>query len=147
MLVPGSRPLVERLARRGLLLVISSGTDLAHLQPEAAILGLDPFFGPRIFGPVNNDAAFSKQRVLEQLISERGLRGSEIVCIGDGPAEILAARAVGALAIGVASDEVERSGRINGLKRDHLIRAGADVIVPDYRKLDPILRLLLNSDI
>jgi phosphoglycolate phosphatase len=146
MLVPGSRPLVERLARRGLLLAISSGTDLAHVQSETTVLGLDPFFGARIFGPVNNDAAFSKQRVLEQLITERGLKGGEIVCIGDGPTEILAARAVGALALGVASDEMDRSGRINPLKREHLIRAGADVIVPDYRELDGMLRLLLNPE-
>jgi phosphoglycolate phosphatase-like HAD superfamily hydrolase len=146
VLVPGSRVLVERLARRGLLLLISSGTDLTHVQSETAILGLDPFFGPRIHGPVNNDPKFSKQRVLEQLIAERGLRGSEIVCIGDGATEILAARAVGSLAIGVASDEVDRSGRINRLKREHLIRAGADVIVPDYRELDLILRLLLNPE-
>ena len=146
MLVPGSRALVERLARRGLLLVISSGTDLAHVQRETVILGLDPFFGPRIHGPVDNDPTFSKQSVLEQLIAERGLRGSQIACIGDGPTEILATRAVGGLAIGVASDEVERSGRINRLKREHLIRAGADLIVPDYRELDRILRLLLNPE-
>jgi len=44
--------------------------------------------------------------------------------------------------VGVASDEVHRSGRINPLKREHLLRAGADVIVPDYRNLVPLLRLL-----
>jgi phosphoglycolate phosphatase len=142
LMVPGSRPLVERLARRGLLLVISSGTELDHVRAETAVLGLDPFFGPRIFGPVENDRTFSKQRVLETLIAERGLASSEIACIGDGPAEILAAKAVGALAIGVASDEVDRSGRINPLKRDHLLRAGADVIVADYRDIDRILDLL-----
>ena len=144
MLVPGSRPLVDRLARRGLLLVISSGTDLAHVRYETAVLALDPYFGPRIFGPVDNDPAFSKQRVLETLMTERGLRGSEIACIGDGPAEMLAARAVGARAIGVASDEVERSGQVNALKREHLIRAGADLIVADYRCHEPLLQILLQ---
>ncbi|MEX2173918.1 MAG: HAD family hydrolase, partial [Pirellulaceae bacterium] len=89
MLIPGARPLVERRARRGLLLAISSGTELLHVQQETAILGIDPFFGPRIFGPIENDPTFSKQRVLEQLIAERGLKGCEIACIGDGPAEIL----------------------------------------------------------
>ncbi len=146
LMVPGSRPLVERLARRGLLLVISSGTELDHVREETTVLGLDPFFGPRIYGPIANDRSFSKQCVLEMLIAERGLAGSEIACIGDGPAEILAAKAVGGLAIGVASDEIERSGRINPLKRDHLIRAGANVIVPDYRHLAPLLRLLLNPE-
>jgi phosphoglycolate phosphatase-like HAD superfamily hydrolase len=146
MLVPGARSLVERLARRGLLLVISSGTDLAHVRRETGVLSLDPYFGSRIFGPIDNDPAFSKQRVLEMLMAECGLRGSEIACIGDGPTEILAARAVGALAIGVASDEVERSGQINALKREHLIRAGADMIVADYRDHESILRTLLNFE-
>lgn len=146
LMVPGSRQLVERLARRGLLLVISSGTELDHVREETAVLGLDPFLGPRIYGPIANDRTFSKQRVLEMLIAERGLRGSEIACIGDGPAEILAAKAVGGLAIGVASDELERSGKINPLKREHLLRAGADVIVPDYRNITAVLRLLLNPE-
>jgi phosphoglycolate phosphatase len=83
---------------------------------------------------------------LETLMAERGLRGNEIACIGDGPTEILAARAVGALAIGVASDEVERSGQVNALKREHLIRAGADMIVADYRDHEPILRMLVNPE-
>ncbi len=146
MMVPGARPLVERLARRGLIVAISSGTELLHVRMETAVLGLDAYFGSRIFGPIDNDPRFSKQRVLEQLMTERGLAAGEIACIGDGPAEILAARAVGALALGVASDEIDRSGRINTLKREHLLRAGAHAIVPDYSDLAPILRLLLATD-
>jgi phosphoglycolate phosphatase-like HAD superfamily hydrolase len=142
MMVPGSLPLVAELERRGMLLVISSGTELAHVRYETGVLGLAAEFGARIYGPVDNDPQFSKLEVLERLIRERGLRGTEIVCIGDGPAEMQAARAVGALALGVASDEVSRSGRTNPLKRDHLLRAGADLIVPDYNELPPILRLL-----
>jgi phosphoglycolate phosphatase-like HAD superfamily hydrolase len=142
LLVPGSRPLVERLARQQLVLAISSGTELSHVQAETAVLGLDRFFGGRIFGPVQNDRAFSKQAVLEQLMAEHGLSGGQIACIGDGPAEMLAARAVGALAIGVASDEIDRSGRVSALKRDHLLRAGAEVIVADYRRPEDVLRLL-----
>ena len=44
------------------------------------------------------------------------------------------------LAIGVASDEVARDGRNNPLKYEHLQAAGADMIVPDYRNLDELLR-------
>jgi phosphoglycolate phosphatase-like HAD superfamily hydrolase len=142
MMDPVSRLLVEELARRELLLVISSGTELAHVRYETGVLGLAAEFGDRIFGPVDNDPQFSKLDVLERLIREGGLRGSEIVCIGDGAAEIQAARAVGALALGVASDEIDRSGRIHRLKRDHLLRAGADAISPDYGNLPPILQLL-----
>ena len=44
-----------------------------------------------------------------------------------------AIKAVGGLALGVASDEVNRDGSINALKREHLLRAGADLIIPDYQ--------------
>jgi phosphoglycolate phosphatase-like HAD superfamily hydrolase len=73
---------------------------------------------------------------------EYGLAAEEIVAIGDGPAEILAVKAVGGLAVGVASDEVYQDGRENRLKREHLLRAGADVIIADYRHLSEILKLL-----
>jgi phosphoglycolate phosphatase len=142
MLIPGSLPLIRELVGRELLLVISSGTELDHVRHETVVLGLGSVFGERIHGPVNNDPNSSKLGVLQMLIAERGLRGEEIVCIGDGAAEMQAARTVGALALGVASDEVHRSGRINPLKREHLLRAGADVIVPDYQNLTTIRRLL-----
>jgi phosphoglycolate phosphatase-like HAD superfamily hydrolase len=123
-----------------LLLVIASGTELVEVRRESEILKIDQYFGDRVFGPVNNDPEFSKERVLRQLMEKHGFRGEEIVAIGDGPAEIRAIKAVGGLAVGVASDEVYRDGRINGLKREHLLRAGADVIIPDYRNgLPPIL--------
>src|SRR5205823_12264886 len=101
-----------------------------------------PYFGSRIFGPVNDDPRFSKERVLSQLMAEHDLRGEQIVSIGDGPAEMMAIKAVAGFAIGVASDEVHQDGRINRLKRDHLLRSGADVIIPDYHDLPSVIRLL-----
>jgi phosphoglycolate phosphatase-like HAD superfamily hydrolase len=142
MLVPGTRRLVERLTQQGQHLVIASGTDLADVKKETAILGLAEHFGERIHGPVNNDPSFTKHRVLEMLIAEHQWRGEELVCIGDGTAEMQAARAVGALAIGVASDEVHRSGSLNPLKYEHLAAAGAHAIVPDYQDLPFVLKLL-----
>ena len=124
------------------MLVIASGTNLADVRRESAVLQIDHYFGPRIFGPVNDDPRFSKERVLGQLLAEHGLRGNQIVSIGDGPAEMLAIKAVGGFAVGVASDEVQQDGRINRLKRDHLLRSGADVIIPDYHDLPSVLRLL-----
>ncbi len=144
-LVPGSRPFVERLAADGLLLVIASGTELVEVRRESEILKIVQYFGERIFGPVNNDPQFSKERVLRQLMAEHDLRGDQIVAIGDGPAEIRSIKAIGGLALGVASDEVNRDGSINNLKREHLLRAGADVIIPDYRNLDSVLRLLTSD--
>jgi len=142
-LVRGSRALLDDIHRRGLTMAIASGTELAHVQREAVILGLDRYFGPRIFGPVENDSRFTKEAALRQLMAEYHLQGHEIASLGDGPAEILAIKAVGGLAIGVASDEVYQDGRINPLKRKHLLRAGADVIVPDYHDFSTLLGLLL----
>jgi phosphoglycolate phosphatase len=142
MMVPGSRLLLETLAGRGWLVAIASGTELPHVQSESRVLKIHHFFGQRIFGPRDNNATFSKESVLRQLMAEHEMRGDEIVAIGDGPAEIRAAKAVGALALGVASDEIHQDGRVNKLKRDHLLRAGADAIIPDYQHLAPILRLL-----
>jgi phosphoglycolate phosphatase len=146
LLVPGALPLVVQLQAQGLILAIASGTELEHVRREAVILQIDGYFGGRIFGPVENDPHFSKEAVLGHLMVDHYLRGDEIVAIGDGPAEILAAKAVGALAIGVASDEVHQDGRINPLKREHLLRAGADVIIPDYRD-SACLQGLLFADI
>jgi len=144
-LVPGARPLVERLVAEGGLLVIASGTNLADVRREAAVLKIDGYFGDRIFGPVNDDPEFSKERTLRRLMAEHALRGEEIASIGDGPAELLAIKQVGGFAVGVASDEVHQDGRVNRLKREHLIRSGADVIIPDYRDLPSVLRLLFPA--
>lgn len=145
MMVPGSRQFLEQLRERGMLLVMASGTELADVQREAGILGLDGFFEGRIHGPVHNDPHFSKQRVIEQLVLDNRTTGSRVVAFGDGPAEILAVRTVGGLAIGVASDEIERSGRINPLKHEHLIRAGADIIIPDFQNTSDLLRILFSA--
>jgi phosphoglycolate phosphatase len=141
-LVPGSRPLLAALQSQGLILVLASGTELADVRRESQVLKIDHYFGPRIFGPVNNDPRFAKESVLRQLMAQHSLRGEDIVSIGDGPAEILAIKAVGGLAIGVASDEIHQDGRVNQLKRDHLLRAGADLVIPDYRDLALTLSLL-----
>jgi phosphoglycolate phosphatase-like HAD superfamily hydrolase len=141
-LVPGSRPIVERLMSAGWLLAVASGTELSDVERESEILDIDRYFGGRIFGPVNNSPQFSKERTFRRLLAEHGLAAEELVAIGDGPAVILAIKAVGGLALGVASDEVHQDGRVNRLKRDHLIRSGVDVIVPDYRHIAPVLKLL-----
>ncbi|MBW8884118.1 MAG: HAD family hydrolase [Planctomycetia bacterium] len=141
-LVPGARLLIEKLLSERLILVIASGTNLADVRRESAVLNIDHYFGSRVFGPVNDDPSFSKERVLSQLMTEHSLRGEQIVSIGDGPAEMLAVKAAGGFAVGVASDEIHQDGRVNQLKRNHLLRSGADVIIPDYRDLSSVLRLL-----
>lgn len=140
-MVAGTRALIERLARAGMLLVLCSGTELAHVCRELAILQLDHPFAGRVFAPHADDPGFSKLDVMQKLLSEQRLAGHEIVAIGDGATEIAAVKALGGLALGVASNEVTLHG-IDPRKRASLVAAGADAIVPDYRQLDEIVRLL-----
>ena len=40
----------------------------------------------------------------------------------------------GGFAVGVATDEKHHDGRVDAWKRERLIRAGADVIIPDFAR-------------
>ncbi len=79
--------------------------------------------------------------IVEQILRECSVDGSQIVGFGDGFVEIEEIRKAGGYAIGVASNEASREG-INRWKRDRLVEAGADLIVADYRELDRILDVL-----
>jgi hypothetical protein len=41
--------------------------------------------------------------------------------------------------VAVASDEAARSGRCDAWKRERLIGAGADLVIPDYRETPALL--------
>ncbi|MBI3862746.1 MAG: HAD family hydrolase [Planctomycetia bacterium] len=139
--VPGSRPLLERLTAARLNLYLASGTDKVYVQNEVRALGLEGFFGPHIYGAIDDYKNFSKKMVIEKLVSELNLQPGELVGFGDGFVEIEEVKRAGGIAVGVASDEKNRTG-INDWKRNRLIQAGADVIVPDYRDLGPLMELL-----
>ncbi|HZT78833.1 MAG TPA: HAD family hydrolase [Gemmataceae bacterium] len=140
--VPGSHALLEELRRRGLRLYLASGTDLKYVRREADLLGLTPYFGEHIYGALDDYQSFSKKKVIERILREHRLRGEELLGFGDGFVEIEEVRQAGGVAVAVASDEVRRRG-VNRWKRDRLIRAGADVVIPEYRRADRLLRFLL----
>jgi hypothetical protein len=79
--------------------------------------------------------------VLENIIRENGLLGHQFATFGDGPVEMRETERRGGLCIGVASDELRRFG-LNLSKRKRLIRAGADVIIPDFSQLGALLETL-----
>src|SRR5438067_9128979 len=128
--VPGSHALLETLRRRGLTLYLASGTDLKYVRHEAELLGLTRYFGEHIYGAVDDYRTFSKKLVIERLLADHGLRGEELLGFGDGFVEIEEIKRAGGIAVAVASDEANRRG-INLWKRDRLIRAGADIVIPD----------------
>lgn len=55
-----------------------------------------------------------------------------MIGIGDGVVETIDMAELGGFTIGVASDEVARSGKLEVWKRDRLVESGAHLIVPDY---------------
>ncbi|MCL4205688.1 MAG: HAD hydrolase-like protein [Pirellulaceae bacterium] len=144
--VPGSRQLLEKLAEAGIQLYLASGTDLNYVLDEAAVLGLDHFFGPRIYGALDDYRRFSKAMIIEKMIVDTGVEGRNIVGFGDGFVEIEEVKKVGGLAVGVASDEETCCG-VNAWKRQRLIEAGADLIIGDYRDLDDLLLAIAPSGI
>ncbi len=141
MTVPGTSELLTALQQLGLELYLASGTDLNYVVDEVRVLQLDKFFGRHVYGALDDYKKFSKAMIIHQIIEDTHVEGHQIVGIGDGFVEIEEVKRVGGLAIGVASDEVNRCG-INEWKRQRLIRAGADIIIGDYRCRDELLEAI-----
>jgi phosphoglycolate phosphatase-like HAD superfamily hydrolase len=132
LLVPGARAMLNDLASRGVQLTLASGTAVKHVKREAALLQIDHFFEGRIFGPGEDPRIFSKFNVMQQTLEEAGHHGGALIGFGDGYVEIENVKQLGGIAVGCATDEEHRSGRVEEWKRTRLIQAGADVIVGDY---------------
>jgi phosphoglycolate phosphatase-like HAD superfamily hydrolase len=141
MLVPGSRRLLELLAEAGVTMYLASGTDQPYVLSEAKALQVDPFFDPHIYGALDNYKDFSKKMVIDRILRENDLHGPEFCAFGDGYVEIEDAKGVGGIAVGVATEEEKREG-INEWKRNRLIQAGADLIIPDFREAEKVVAYL-----
>lgn len=142
--VAGTHALLRNLQARGVKLLLASGTDLIFVQTEAELLQLTGFFAPHIYAPADNTPKFSKGDVFDRIVRDLGIPGEQILSFGDGYAETVEAKRVGAVAVGVASRERGEAG-VNQLKRAMLAELGADVIVPDYREQDQLVRWLFGE--
>ncbi len=139
--IKNARSLLESLHRAGVKLYLASGTDQADVAAEAESMGYAGLFEGRVFGAVGDVKVEAKRIVLERIFREHKLSGPEVATFGDGPVEMRETRRRGGIAVGVASDEIRRFG-LNLAKRTRLIRAGADLLVPDFSQLDRLLKLL-----
>jgi phosphoglycolate phosphatase-like HAD superfamily hydrolase len=144
MVVPGSIDLLRELRKRGVTLYLASGTDLSYVQDEASAIGVSDYFNGGIYGALDQYEKFSKKILINEILKTYRLQGSQLVTFGDGYVEIENTKEVGGIAVGVASDEVKRCG-INEWKRNRLINAGADLIIPDHREHERLLRYLFNE--
>lgn len=144
LMVPGALAMLETLHARNVTCYLASGTDEPYVLDEAAALGIIPYFAG-IYGALDDYENYSKKMVIERIITGNGLAGSEFVSFGDGFVEIEDTKAAGGIAVGVASNEATRCG-INEWKRQRLIQAGADLIVPDFREHERLVAYLLAED-
>jgi phosphoglycolate phosphatase-like HAD superfamily hydrolase len=129
--VPGSHAILDYLKGQGVRLILASGTDRSFVHSEAELLKLKDYFGAEIYAPDDNSANFSKRDVFASLL-KGGIRGEEIVSFGDGYAETVEAKRIGAVVVGLATHEAGSPG-VNAMKRKMLVELGADIIIPDYR--------------
>jgi len=144
MAVPGAIEFVKQFHARGIKCFLASGTDEKYVIHEAELLGLPPYF-EGIFGAQDDYVHFSKQMVIDKIIRTYNLKGKEFLSFGDGYVEIENTKSVAGVAVGVATNEAERCG-IDEWKRNRLIAAGADLIIPDFHQTDFLVNYFLSHN-
>jgi phosphoglycolate phosphatase len=142
--IPGSLAILENLRARGVAMYLASGTDRPYVLDEAEALGVAPYF-EGIYGALDQYQDFSKAMVIEMIIEENDLHGPELVGIGDAYVEIENVKDVEGIAVGAATDEARRQG-VDEWKRNRLIFAGADLIVPDFREQERLVAYLFAEE-
>ena len=141
MVVPGTYELLGLLKERGIALYVASGTDEEYVLDEAGLTGVTGYVTGGIFGAKDKLSDFSKEMVIRNIIRDQKLSGDEFIGFGDGFVEIENTKSAHGMAVGVATDETGKV-LIDEWKRNRLINAGADIIIPNYAdiaKLDSYL--------
>ena len=142
--LPGVYELLDNLSARGFGLYLASGTDVADVKEEAQLLGVVRYFGANIYGALDDHEKFSKALLIRDLLAEHHLKPGELLGFGDGYVEIENVKAAAGIAVGVASDE-KACLTVDTWKRDRLIGAGADVIIPNYLEQETLVSRLCDG--
>jgi rfaE bifunctional protein kinase chain/domain len=133
---------LKTLYGAGIKLYLASGTDEVDVKNEARILGYDNLFEGGIYGSVGDIKKDAKKIVLDRILTSIGDSNmGQVVTFGDGPVEIRETRKRGGVTVGIASNEVKRHS-LNPGKRSRLIKAGADIVVPDFSQMESLLEML-----
>ena len=142
--VKGAPEFLEIITRNNdIQLYVFSGTDRDDVRNEANKVGVDHYF-IEIWGALRTFQEYSKEKVIQDLVKEHNLHGPEVMAVGDGPVELKNVKAVGGIAVGVASDEKAGFG-LDEAKRERLIKAGADIIVPDFSEAQALADYLFPT--
>ena len=141
-IIAGAEALLKALCGRGVQLYVASGTDDPDVKAEAEALGMSAYFAKIAGAPIGAENC-SKEAVIRELLSS-GVPGGRLAVVGDGKVEIMTGREHGARTLGVASDEGALSG-IDELKRERLIKAGADAITGDFLDLPELIKFFMGE--
>lgn len=139
-LIRGVRRFLDLISQKEAVLYVFSGTDRDDVRNEAKCLGVDQYF-VEIWGALPSVEEYSKEKVIRDIIREHGLRGPQVLAIGDGPVELRNVKDAGGIALGVCSDEKRGTGWDDS-KRPRLLRAGADLLIPDFGEADALIDYL-----
>ena len=116
------------------------------MKQESQLLDVTQFFGKHIYGALDDYKQFSKKMVIERILRENRVQGDQLLSFGDGYVEIENTKEVGGLAVAVASDEAHNgSGQFDEWKRTRLRGVGADVVIPDFRDAEVLLKRVLTT--
>lgn len=140
----GAIKFLKFLSEKGITLYLASGTDNDDVIAEARAMGYAHLFNGGIYGAIGDISKYSKKMVMEKIINDNNLRGTELITFGDGPVEMRECRKVGGIAVGIASDEIRRHG-LSIEKRSRLIKAGAHIIIPDFSQREFLNKILFGQ--
>jgi phosphoglycolate phosphatase-like HAD superfamily hydrolase len=138
--VKGSLRFVELLSQLDVTMYVFSGTDRDDVRNEASCLGVASYFN-EIWGALPSVEDYSKEKIIREIMAQHELQGPQVLAIGDGPVELSNVRDADGIALGIASDEVNGEGWDEG-KRTRLLKAGADILVPDFLEAEKIVQYL-----
>jgi len=138
--VRGVLRFLELIAQQDVSMYVFSGTDRDDVRNEAARVGVAPYF-KEIWGALPSVEEYSKEKIIRDIIAEHHLEGPQVLAIGDGPVELRNVKEAGGIALGIASDEVNGKGW-DMSKRLRLLRAGADILIPDFLEADKLIEYL-----
>ncbi len=138
--VRGVLRFLELIAQQDVTMYVFSGTDRDDVRNEADRLGVAHYF-KEIWGALPSVEEYSKEKIIREIIAEHRLEGPQVLAIGDGPVELRNVKEAGGIALGIASDEVHGHGW-DASKRQRLVRAGADILTPDFGEADTLIQYL-----
>jgi len=151
--VPGAIDLLTALSKKfgEDNLYLASGTDIRPVQKSVELLGYEIFFGKRIIasGSTGNAEDCAKELIIEKLVKNMNLLPCQLLCFGDGVPEIENTNQFGGVCVGVLTPDksyYENQGHFTiEQKRERLIKAGAHVLVNDFRRASKLVKFVCSN--